>query len=116
MEEAISGVRLRIYLSSTDKHDNELIYQSIVKKAHDMGIAGATVLKGIMGFGQSSVIHSINTWEYTEKLPIVVEIVDTADSINLFMKQLTPYFEQITKGFLITSEVVQIEKINIGKK
>ena len=68
--------RLRIYVSSTDKFKHTLLYENLVFAAKRYGLAGATVLKGVMGFGSSSVVRSTRFWEITEKMPVVIEIVD----------------------------------------
>ena len=116
MDEITTGTRLRIYLSSTDKFEHQLLYEAIIVEAKRQGIAGATVFKGIMGYGQSSTINSQKFWEITEKLPIVIEIVDTQEKIIQFLRNTQSFFDKITKGFLITSESVTIELVREGKK
>ena len=99
---------LRIYISSTDKFKHAPLYEVVVFAAKRYGLAGATVLKGFMGYGSSSVIHSQKLWEITEKLPLVIEIVDEASRIDGFVETILPYFEMIPKGGLITLEKVSI--------
>lgn len=94
--------RLRIYISSTDKFEHTPLYEVIVYAAKKNGITGATVLKGIMGYGASSEIYSNNLWEISEKIPLVVEIIDESDRIDSFIKSIRPYFDKIEKGHIIT--------------
>ena len=96
--------RLKIYFSNSDKFGNKLLYNYLVNLAHDKGLAGATVVKGILGFGPSSVIHSYKTWEVTDKSPVIVEIVDETDKLNAFFEDIKPVLESIKKGILITLE------------
>jgi uncharacterized protein len=99
---------LRIFLSSTDKFKHQALYEVIVFAAKRYGLTGATVLKGVMGFGASSAVYSPTYWEISEKVPMVVEIVDEADKIESFIDSILPYFENINKGCMIT-----VEKANI---
>ena len=75
--------RLRIYISSTDKFKHTPLYEVIVYAARRNGIIGATVLKGIMGYGASSEIYSNKLWELTEKLPLIVEIIDDPQKTHI---------------------------------
>jgi len=108
--------RLRIYVSSTDKFKHTLLYETLVYAARRYGLAGATVLKGVMGFGSSSIVRSTRFWEITEKLPVVVEIVDEADKIEHFTQKILPWFDKISTGCLITSEKADIVLFKKGKK
>jgi uncharacterized protein len=94
--------RLRIYISSTDKVEHKPLYEVIVFSARNFGITGATVLKGIMGFGSSSEIYSDKLWEISEKIPLVVEIIDESSKIEAFIESIKPLFENIGKGHLVT--------------
>ena len=96
---------LRIFISSTDKFKYRPLYEVIVFAAKRYGLAGATVLKGFMGYGASSVIHSQRMWEITEKIPLVIEIVDESEKIDGFIEMILPYFEKIPKGGMITTEL-----------
>jgi uncharacterized protein len=108
MEITSEAKLLRIFISSTDKFKHAPLYEVVVFAAKRYGLAGATVLKGFMGFGASSMVHSQKLWEITEKLPLVIEIVDEAAKIDGFVETILPYFEKIPKGGLIT-----LEKVNI---
>jgi len=107
---------LRIFISSTDKFKHMPLYEVIVFAAKRYGLSGATVLKGIMGYGRTNVISSVKFWELTEKLPIVVEIVDEAEKIEKFTKTIIPYFEKIRYGGMITVEKATILLYKQGKK
>jgi len=96
--------RLRFYVSSTDKFKHTPLYEVIVFAAKRYGIAGATVLKGVMGFGASSEIYSNKIWEISEKLPLIVEIIDEANKIDTFFESIKPYFDKIGKGHIITMD------------
>ncbi len=107
---------LRIYISSTDKFKHAPLYEVVVFAAKRCGLAGATVLKGFMGFGASSIINSQKLWEISEKLPLVIEIVDEATKVDSFVETILPYFEKIPKGGLITLEKVSIVLHKSGGK
>ena len=94
--------RIRIYISSTDKFEHKPLYEVIVYSARNFGIAGATVLKGIMGFGASSEIFSDKLWEMSEKIPLVVEMIDEPGKIEAYLESIKPLFENLGKGHLIT--------------
>lgn len=107
---------LRIYLSSTDKFKHLPLYEVIVFAAKRYDLKGCTVLRGIMGYGISSKISSLKFWEFTEKIPVVIEIVDEASRIEEFVARIQPYFEKIKYGCLITIEEVTILLHKEGKK
>jgi PII-like signaling protein len=108
--------RLRIYISSTDKLKHTPLYEVIIFAARRYGIAGATVLKGIMGFGASSEIYSNKLWEISEKLPLIVEIIDEPHKIDSFFESIKPYFEKIGKGHIITIDETRILLHKTGGK
>ncbi len=97
---------VRIFIGESDKFDGELLYKYIVKKARSLGVSGATVFRGIYGFGASSVIHSASVLTLSEDLPIVVEIVDSEEQID---KLLTAIDGVIEHG-LITIEKATVIK------
>jgi PII-like signaling protein len=117
MEPYEKAKRLRIYISSTDKFKHSPLYEVIVYAARRFGIKGATVLKGIMGYGASTDISSNKLWEITEKLPLVVEIIDESHKIDSFFESIKPYFEKIEKGHIITVDetTVILHKTGIKK-
>lgn len=108
---------LKIYISSTDKIGTDLLYELIVQKAKAYGISGATVYRGIMGYGPSSQhIHTSRFWELTDKLPLVIELIDTTDKVNNFYDEIEEDFQQLQKGCLITIEPIDIKLYKTGKK
>lgn len=80
------GYLLRIFIGESDKHDGKPLYEWIVLKARDMGLAGATVLRGMMGFGAHSRIHTVKIQRLSEDLPIIIELVDTREKLESFLK------------------------------
>jgi uncharacterized protein len=107
---------LRIFISNTDKFKHIPLYEMIVFAAKRYGLSGATVLKGIMGYGSSSVVRSMKFWEITEKLPVVIEIVDEAEKIEKFTKKILPWFDKLRYGCMITVEKANIVLYKQGNK
>ncbi|HAN79183.1 MAG TPA: hypothetical protein DCQ31_16155 [Bacteroidales bacterium] len=116
MEKNSAAKVLRIYISNTDKFKHEPLYETLVFAAKRYKMAGATVLRGTMGYGKSTGISNLRFWELTDKIPVVVEIIDTEEKIALFVEAITPYFEKVTSGCLITSTDTQIILSKAGKK
>jgi PII-like signaling protein len=98
------AVLLRIFIGENDRDDGRPLYESIVLKAREMQLAGATVLRGGMGFGQSSRLHTTKILRLSEDLPLVIEIVDSEEKINAFL----PVLETIMSSGLVTLEKVQV--------
>jgi PII-like signaling protein len=98
------AVLLRIFIGEDDRDDGHPLYESIVLKAREMHLAGATVLRGGMGFGHSSRLHTTKILRLSEDLPIVIEIVDSEEKINAFL----PIIETIIGSGLVTLEKVQV--------
>lgn len=108
---------LKIYISSTDRIGTDLLYELIVQKAKTFGISGATVYRGIMGYGPSSKhIHTSRFWELTEKLPLVIELIDNTEKLNEFYDLIEKDFQQLQKGCLITIEPVSVKLYKVGNK
>ena len=107
---------LRIFISNTDKFKHSLLYEAIVFAARRNGLAGVTVLKGVMGFGSSSVVRSVKFWEITEKLPVVIEIIDEAEKIEKFKARILPWFDKLRYGCVITEENTNIILLKQGVK
>jgi hypothetical protein len=99
---------LRIFISSTDKFKHEPLYQVIVYAAKRYGLSGASVLRGVMGYGSSSRVYSQTYWEISDKVPLVVEIIDETEKIEKFTETILPFFDNINKGCLITVEDAKI--------
>ncbi len=107
---------MRVYTSSTDKLKHTPLYEMLVYAARRNGMAGATVHKGVMGFGGSSVVHSTKFWETNEKLPVVVEIIDESAKIEAFFEVIKPYLESVRYGCLVTMEDAHVLLYKAGGK
>lgn len=101
---------LRIFIGENDKIGPVNVYEKIVISAKDHKLAGATVYKGIMGFGRTSRIHTSKVLRLSEDLPLVIEIVDTEEKINDFLPILDELLEKSKSGGLITVEQANIIK------
>lgn len=99
---------LRIFVGEADRIDHKPVYEVILKTARDNGIAGVTVLRGIMSYGASTIIHTAKLIEISQDLPIVIEIVDSEEKINNFMPSINEIFSKSKKGGLITTEKVNV--------
>jgi PII-like signaling protein len=97
---------LRIFIGESDKHGHRPLYEAIVEEARKRGMAGATVLRGVMGFGKASRIHTIKILRLSEDLPIVIEIVDKPERIAAFL----PDLDNMVQDGLVTLESVQVIK------
>jgi PII-like signaling protein len=104
MQTPADGILLRIFIGESDTHEGQPLYAAIVEQARRLGLAGATVLRGAMGFGANSVLHTAKLVELSTDLPIVIELVDTEPNIT----QLLPHLESMVHEGLITMEHVRI--------
>jgi hypothetical protein len=95
---------LRIYLGENDRTAGVPTYEAIVRRAREMHLAGATVLRGPMGFGHNSRIHTAKLFRLSEDLPLVIEIVDARDKIDAFLAEI----EALLPSGLVTLENVQV--------
>ncbi|OGV06811.1 MAG: hypothetical protein A3J84_05785 [Ignavibacteria bacterium RIFOXYA2_FULL_37_17] len=107
---------LRIFLGETDKISHTPVYETIVTEARRNNLAGATVYKGVMGYGGNSRIHSAKILRLSEDLPLVVEIVDEEKKIEEFIPVVKKIFEDANCGGLITVEKAEIIKYTSTKK
>ena len=98
---------LRIFVGENDKHDSVPVYEKIVVKARKAELAGATVYRGIMGFGGNSRIHSSKFLAISEDLPLVIEIVDEENKIDEFIPLAENIFEESNDGFKRISWIIQ---------
>jgi PII-like signaling protein len=105
------AVLLRIFIGEDDKAGNLPLYEAVLLKAREMHLAGATVLRGPMGFGHSSHIHTTKILRLSQDLPIVIEIVDAQDKIDAFLPELNG---MISSG-LVTLEKVQVLQYGASK-
>jgi uncharacterized protein len=99
-----NAVLLRIFLGEDDKYRGRPLYEAIVLKARELQLAGATILRGPMGFGHSSRLHTAKILRLSEDLPIVIEIVDSEEKIEAFLPQL----EEMMGSGLVTIEKVRV--------
>src|SRR5919199_4777605 len=104
------AVLLRIFVGENDRAGNRPLYEALVLKARERHLAGATVLRGPMGFGRSSVLHTAKILRLSEDLPLVIEIVDSEDKIRAFLPEL----EGLMGSGLVTIEKVQVVKYGTG--
>lgn len=98
------AVLLRIFIGESDRFQGKPLYEAIVLKAREMQLAGATVLRGPMGYGRSSHLHTAKILRLSENLPLVLEIVDAEDKINSFL----PVLDGMMSHGLITLEKVKV--------
>jgi uncharacterized protein len=104
------AVLLRIFFGENDRYENQPLYEAVVLKARELHLAGATVLRGPMGFGLSSRLHTAKILRLSFDLPIVVEIVDTEAKITNFL----PVLDRMMSSGLVTLEKVQV--LQYGKE
>lgn len=104
------AVLLRIFIGENDRHGRIPLYEAIVLKAREVHLAGATVLRGAIGFGHSSRIHTTKILGLSEDLPVIIEIVDVEDKIQAFVEQLNG----MLGSALVTLEKVQILQYGNG--
>ena len=105
---------LRFYTSNTDKIKHTSAYEAIAFAAKRYGLAGATVYKGIMGYGTSSVLSFVKFCAVNEKIPVIVEIVDEDDKISSFLEKIVPVLEKMPKGCLITCQSTEVVLLKTG--
>lgn len=103
---------LRIYLGESDRWQHQPLYEAIVMKARELHLAGATVLRGPMGFGASSRVHTAKILRLSMDLPIVIEIVDTEEKVNAFL----PLLDEMMGGGLVTLEKIRVIHYREGSK
>ena len=101
-----NGKLLRIFIGESDRWHRQPLYEAIVLKARELGLAGATVLRGPMGFGASNHLHTAKILRLSMDLPIVIEIVDAEEKINL----LLPHLDEMVSEGLVTLEDVRVLK------
>jgi hypothetical protein len=99
-----AAVLLRIFLGEADRYDGHPLYEAIVMKARELHLAGATVLRGPMGFGASSRVHTAKILRLSEDLPFVIEIVDAEEKIDAFL----PVLDAMMGSGLVTLEKVKV--------
>jgi uncharacterized protein len=105
------GCLLRIFIGESDRHEGKLLYEWIVLKAREAGLAGATVMRGMMGFGAHSRLHTFKIERLSQDLPVIVEIVDTREKLEQFLALID---QEIEEG-MATLEQIQIHFYRSGK-
>jgi PII-like signaling protein len=98
------AILLRIFIGEDDRFEHQPLYEAIVLKAREQHLAGATVLRGPMGFGHSSRLHTAKILRLSEDLPFVIEIIDSEEQINAFL----PVLDKMMGSGLVTMEKVQV--------
>ena len=116
MENSPNAKLLRIFVGEADKAGNQPLYEAIVFEAKKQSLSGATVTRGVMGFGANSKVHTTKLFEISTDLPLVIEIVDTEDKIRAFTSIVEKMFEETNSGGLITLEKVEVIRYRTGKK
>jgi uncharacterized protein len=116
MENNPDAKLLRIFIGESDKAGHQPLYEAIVFEAKKQSLSGATVTRGIMGFGANSKVHTTKLFEISADLPLVIEIVDTEEKIREFTKTVEQLFEQTKSGGLITLEKAEVIRYKAGCK
>ncbi len=104
MTQLTEAVLLRLFIGESDQHDGRPLHEAIVLAAREQGLAGATVLRGPMGFGRSSRLHTAKILRLSQDLPLIIEIVDQAAKIGAFIAAAEP----MLGSCLVTLEKVQV--------
>jgi uncharacterized protein len=101
---------LRVFIGENDRHDGRPLYEAVVLAARETGLAGATLLRGAMGFGQSSRLHTTKILQLSQDLPLIIEIVDAEDAITAFL----PKLDAMIGSGLITLESVRVLQYGVA--
>jgi len=104
------AVLLRIFIGEDDKHEHKPLYEAIVLKAREQGLAGATLLRGPMGYGHRSHLHTTKILRLSQDLPLVIEIVDSEEKVDAFL----PALDDMMTGGLVTMEEVKVLRYGDG--
>jgi PII-like signaling protein len=99
-----AGYLLRVFVGESDRHGHRPLYEAIVLKAREEGLAGATVLRGLMGFGKHSILHTAKILRLSEDLPMVIEIVDSREKIDGFL----PVLSEMVHDGMVTLQQVKV--------
>lgn len=114
MEPMTKAALLRIFVGESDRHHHRPVYEVIVEKAREAHLAGATVLRGPMGFGRSSRLHTSKILELSSDMSIIVEIVDKSEKVSAFLPDLDALLVESGASVLVTVE--QVEVLAYGAK
>lgn len=107
-----SGKLLRIFVGESDRWGYEPLYTAIVEAARKAGLSGATVSKGIVGYGRRSVVHAAHLFDFSSDLPVLIEIVDTEERIRSFLPQL----DEMVKEGVVILETVEVIAYRLASK
>ena len=116
MGEHIEGKLIRIFIGEGDRHQRKPLYVAIVHLAREMGLGGATVLRGIEGFGADSVVHTTRLLRLSEDLPIIIEIVGTEQKLAPFLERVEALLDEVNCGGLMTMERVEVIRYGPQKR
>lgn len=106
------GKLLRIFIGESDQWDHKPLYEELVRKAREMGLAGATVIRGIEGFGANSHLHTTRILRLSEDLPLVIELVDTSENVDRFLAEV----DDMIEDGMVTVERVEVRKYQANRK
>ncbi len=109
------GKLLRIFIGESDHLHGRQLFEVIVNKAREEKLAGATILRGVEGFGAHSVIHKASIVDLSSDLPIIIEIVDTSEKIESFLPMIDAMIEESKCGAMVTVEKADVRKYTGGK-
>ncbi len=109
MTRTIDATLLRLFIGESDEHAGRPLHEAIVLKAREIGIAGATVFRGAMGYGRSSRLHTTKILRLSEDLPVLIEIVDAPERIDVFLAEAEP----MLGSCLVTLETVRIVRYGL---
>ncbi|MEI6682189.1 MAG: DUF190 domain-containing protein [Bacteroidota bacterium] len=115
MEDNPNAKLLRIFIGESDKLGQKPLYEVIVFEAKKQGLSGATVTRGIMGFGPNSKVHTAKLFDISTDLPLIIEIVDTEEKIRAFTLTVEDLFEKTKSGGLITLEKAEVIRYKAGR-
>lgn len=110
------GKLLRIFIGEADRFDHKPLYEQLVLRAREMGLAGATVLRGIEGFGARSRMHTAKILRLSEDLPVVIEIVDNAEKVDSFARVAGEMITHAGVGAMLTEERAHVIRYTPGEK
>jgi len=116
MEISGRAVRMRIYLGESDRLGHLPLYEAIVKRAREEGLAGATVLKGVLGYGASDHIRTSKLLDLSGDMPLVIEVVDTAGKIEGFRPVIAQLMEECGSGGMVTLGDVEVIHYEPGRR
>lgn len=107
---------LRIFSGDSDRVDGKPLYESIVEEARKLGLAGATVYRGIESFGASHSLHTLKVFALSGDLPIVIDIIDLEENIEKFIPKVNELMDKSKKGGLIITEDINVVRYKSGEK